>query len=263
MSVSPDDLPVELRIMIARYVLHHPEGLSWIWKNYRKGPRSATLRCKSIYCNEASLDHLSALSRACKLLYQEVRGLVLHINVIDFGFYSMHNRHIPRRCLEQSNGTSIVLNAIKEALDFLHTGLSRGLCASFGRIVFQGLSSWDLQEYRDEFLALVNGRKHLEITVPVTDWSLFRLGAYELERMRYLEEEDEPFTLEHEQMQEREDHYMKTGENVQDLVADIDSQTRNWRIYPQSITESYEGNLDRYLSEDEWKMSRAWEADGI
>jgi hypothetical protein len=188
---------------------------------------------------------------------------VLHINVIDFGFYSMHNRHIPRRCLEQSNGTSIVLNAIKEALDFLHTGLSRGLCASFGRIVFQGLSSWDLQEYRDEFLALVNGRKHLEITVPVTDWSLFRLGAYELERMRYLEEEDEPFTLEHEQMQEREDHYMKTGENVQDLVADIDSQTRNWRIYPQSITESYEGNLDRYLSEDEWKMSRAWEADGI
>jgi hypothetical protein len=152
---------------------------------------------------------------------------VLYINVINFGFYSMRDIHIPRRCLEQSNGTSIVLNAIKEALDFLHTGLPRGLCATFGRIVLQDLSSLDLQEYRDDFVALVNGRKHLEITVPVTDWSLFRLGVYELERLKYLEEEDEPFTPEHEQMQERKDHYMKTGEDVQDLVADIDSQTRN------------------------------------
>jgi hypothetical protein len=72
----------------------------------------------------------------------------------------------------------------------------------------------------------------MQIEVPLTDWSLYLLHHWDLERIKDLEEEGEPYTPEREQMQKRKNSYMRTGEAVQELVAGIDVENRNWRIYP-------------------------------
>jgi hypothetical protein len=64
------DRPTELRLIVAKSAFHHPNGLEWIWTNYRKGPRVATLTRKGWYIDETNLDTLNALPRACKLLFQ-------------------------------------------------------------------------------------------------------------------------------------------------------------------------------------------------
>jgi hypothetical protein len=157
-----------------------------------------------------------------QLLYEEVRGLVFNVNVISFSLYSMHSHKVPKRCWDESDGRSSCLNAIEEALDFLHTGFTQGSCPRLERVSFAGISYKDLKGHWEEFLALAGCVKHMQITVPLTDWSLYLLHHWDLERIKDLEEGGEPYTPEREQMQKRKDSYMRTGEGVQELVAGID-----------------------------------------
>jgi hypothetical protein len=47
------------------------------------------------------------------------------------------------------------------------------------------------------------------------------------------------------------------------VVAGIDVENRNWRIYSVPIATGDVERLNEYISEDEWAQVRAWDADGI
>ncbi|KAH4223271.1 hypothetical protein HBI06_134290 [Parastagonospora nodorum] len=65
------ELPAQLRIMVARYVLHVSDGLSWVWTNYREGPRTATIKFNPDYNRRLSLQKTTAIAQTCKTIYQE------------------------------------------------------------------------------------------------------------------------------------------------------------------------------------------------
>jgi hypothetical protein len=255
------ELPTELRIMIATYVLHVPGGLQWIWSNYLKGPKVATLMHHAHY-HSVRLEDANALARTCKQLREEIQGLIFSLNVIRFNLHSMHINRVPQRCHRVSSGLSSNLEAIGEALNFLVRFVPRETQSKLKRIEFR-LSVEDLQTNWRRIDRLNSSMQHLQLVLRISDWSLQLLEFYRLKKIKQLEEEGEPVVSEHEQMVQRIDDFMTKGQQLQQYVREVWPQTRKWRAYPQPIFDDETPKIRAYMSDEKWNMIRDWERNGI
>ncbi|KAF2027184.1 hypothetical protein EK21DRAFT_115077 [Setomelanomma holmii] len=70
------DLPVELRLLVAEYVLQNHETLLWFWgRSVRTGVYKGTFK---------KLDTLTAITRVSRQLYAETKNLVRNLNTFEF-----------------------------------------------------------------------------------------------------------------------------------------------------------------------------------
>jgi hypothetical protein len=257
------DIPAELRIMVAKYALRRPRAFSWIWTNYRKGPRVATLRAGSKYDLAAKLEDVNAIARTCKQLYQETQGLVLYVNIIKFDLYDMHDGSIPKRCQERSPGSNADLRAFSECLEFFRPFVSFGSTSSVRRIELVLSTIDDLLKSKDQFVGLASDVHDLKITLRLDEWSIELLGSYELRKLEELEEEGEPYVPAQQQMEQRVVEYMDQGAQVYAFVEDADVDGRNWRIFPSTMLSREVQGILEYMTEEQQVEVQKWELYGV
>lgn len=212
------DLPVELRLIIAKYALLVPNGLGWRWLNYRKGPCVATLIRSDLFAKD-DLDTINALARTCKTLSEKCRGLVLQVNVVNFDIWEMHELQPPRRCTDQSDGLNAYMTAIAEALEFFGRFVPLGIRPNLAHIQLHVYHEKIIEEELDQFLRLAGGLQHLKITIRVDTWYRRSIDDRALRRLELLEEKREPYVPEKEQIRADIDQYMGRRQAVQDIVS--------------------------------------------
>jgi len=254
------ELPAELRIMIAKHVLHVSDGLWWIWINYRKGPRIASVEGKPRYLRSSSVDNITAIARTCKKLYQETHGLLCAVNVVDFNISSMHGYLVPRRCEDTSDGSDPDLRAVSEALGFCYNLKQQ---PNFHHIRLRFYTFERLQAHWAQFLALVQIKERLQITVLIGEWSLQAFSDDQRHALRLLIEEEEPYVSEKDQMEARIREHMDMGKMISEAVAELGLTCKNWRICPTPIFKGTADGLRSCVSDADWEMIQGWEGDGI
>jgi hypothetical protein len=259
------ELPAELRIMIAKYALYLPGGLSWLWTNYRKGPRVATLvNPHSAYSTDGrKLEKVNALARVCKVLYAETKGLVLNLNVIRFSLYDSHSLRPPRRCYRDSDGSDHNLRAFGEALDFIRRFIPRSMRPKFGRVQLIDFDFGNVKHHMDQFNQILNDHRDLSVTIYNSKWKLSPLNKDDVQKLVDLEEEGEPYITEPIQMQQRIHSYMETGEKTREFVEKVSTADKNWRVFPGSISKRDTVRLAKFLTEEQKEQIKIWQRKGI
>lgn len=257
------DLPAELRILVANYVLRVPDGLQWFWRNYRKGPRVATLNGRSISFRHKYMEDFTSLSRTCKQIYEETRGLVLQVNVISFNLYQMHSYQVPKACEDESGGSNCDLRAASEALGFIQRFAACDQHRSLKHIDITVQSFDMIRHHWNQFKNLMDRLKDTSVTVTIQDWIIIPLSNHAQKRLKLLEDEGEPFVPEQEQMRERADDYFGKRQEVQEFVANLDQRPRNWRIHPRPTLLGSAGKLRGCLPSDVLDVIEALENHGI
>jgi len=257
------DLPPELRIMIASYALHVPGGLGWKWKNYRKGPRVATLGRSNRYERPFELDRVNALARTCRTLYDETRRMVFSVNTIVFDIHIMHSDRIPKRCEQTPDGSNRDLKAFTEALDFFRFFVPSTVRPNLECVQINLHDLLELEECWDEFACISSRLSDLRVAVQIRKWYLHTLGDWELRAMKELEEEGEPYESEQEQMRKRVDQYMDMGRQALALVAKFGHDGQNWRLMPVPFWSMDTKKILTYFTGAELEMVRAWQAHGV
>jgi hypothetical protein len=247
------ELPAELRVMIARYALYVPGGLSWLWTNYRKGPRVATL-VKGSY--KKGLERVTGLSRTCRAVHEETKG-------IKFSFYRSHVGNIPGRCYDPTHRSDDELRAFAEALAFLRTFVPQEMRPDLAHVE---LTLWEvdvIEDYIRQFKSIVEDHGQQRITFVIRAWKLLQLDDLDLKKLAELEEEGEPYVPEEEQMQQRIQSYMETGQRVKEIVKRVGSEDKTWRIFPQSIHYGVSEDILEYLTGKQHAVMSDWQQNGI
>lgn len=256
------ELPAELRIMIAKYVLHVPEGLSWLWTNYRKGPRLATLE-EPYSSGERTLEKVNVLARVCKVLYAETKGLVLSLNVVQFSLLTSFGGRVPKKFYNDHDHSDGDLHGFEEALDFIRSSISRNISPNLKHVQLLDFDFEDVVDHVQQFLRVMNNHRDLQVAVLQRFWILTPLSSDPVQKLADLEKEGEPFDSEEKQMQRRIRKYRKKGKLFQDLAEDVEPADRNWRIYPEVIKDEDMVKLEGFLTDEQQVLVRIWQEEGV
>ncbi|KAL6711517.1 hypothetical protein ACN47E_004451 [Coniothyrium glycines] len=247
------DLPVELRVMIAKFVFYQPKGLSWFWKVPHQGSRIATLHVPY----GADLDTINALARTCKALYYEIRGLFLEVNVILFGTFSMFKYGSVSQFISLQGDLSYSLTATLDALKFYRRNVPPYLQGLLRRIHFTLMQ----EEISDYVCHVTNIDAYTEVTAECYDWKLSAITNNHREALEYEGRFSKDY--EHEHMQKQAVDFLNKGKGIQQLVASLTAKSGKWRVSPLAKAQDKVDKFKNYFTEDEMKMVVDWCYHGI
>jgi len=255
------DLPAELRVMIATYVLYVPEGHEWTWTTYRRRRHVATLQGCGL---GEKPEELNALALTCRVIHQEIKGLILKINVIRFSLHKSHSYVISEICRGYIRASDHDLWGFQEALQLFQLCNLRECRPNARRFeLIYYYSIQHLEKSLDQFLDVTNGQQELKISVVLEEWVVAPLDDDERRELVGLEEDGEPFVPESEQMQKRVSDYMQEGNQVQDFVERVGGENRNWRFFPNLVSKHEALDLSKIMTPEVETMTKEWETNGV
>jgi len=257
------ELPAELRIMTARYALHEPDGLAWVWTTYRKVRRVATLRTNGASGGRKTLQDINALARTCKTLYEETRGLILEVSIIEIRPYDMHSVPAPRNWCQSSDESHWFLRAATEALTSLHRLAPLQLRLNIQQVQLHCDYFVNFNYHLTHFKHTVESFRHLQLDFIWPFWQLEALSAFEVQELIEMEEASEPYISEYDQMRQRLETSLATGRDVNDFVSKVNDVERTWRIFPTPMDRHDMAKILGFLTENEQRLVQQWEVDGI
>ncbi len=112
------DLPVEIRLMIARYAVKADKDMNFHWLYYCPTKRRATFE---------DLERLTALTRTCEQIRTEISSMAWETNTFHF------HEHIPASFhVDDWSTPQYIPRPIREAIQFLLSS--------------QGLTAWSLYQ---------------------------------------------------------------------------------------------------------------------
>jgi len=257
------ELPPELRTMIAKYALHEPEGLAWVWTAYRKVQRVATLRGGGVFSRSKTLQDFNALGRTCKTLHDETRGLVLEVNIIKILSHCMHSFRPSSNWYESSNGTDWFLRVAAEALGLWHRSAPLHLRLKQQHVKLHCHHGTDFEKHMAHFKQTTDSFRHLHLDFIWGKWQLKALSAFEVQELMEMEKYGEPYISEYDQMRERLNTFLDIGRNVHGFVSKVNDVDRTWRVFPTPMDREDMTKILGFLTEDEQCLVQQWEVDGI
>ncbi|KAH7392432.1 hypothetical protein DE146DRAFT_758153 [Phaeosphaeria sp. MPI-PUGE-AT-0046c] len=239
------DLPIELRLRIAEFALASEEPLEWYWSTYEDDKRVGSFK---------DLDRVTGLARACRQLYTDISSFVWKVNVLRFGKYCLGEACYDSRLGLAGNHDKVETSRflyVYEASHFFLRNISstclkqvRGLTFKVGMPYEEPLTSEVFQSIARISKMIPSAKIRLE----VINW--FHMGKMQLHRQWALPSKS---TL----------RFMTRARQIEASLAAIDFQTekRNWRIYPNSITRPE--FLEDELEGDELQTALRWCTEGI
>lgn len=244
------DLPAELRIMIAKYVLYSPEGLWWIWLRYSTTYRVATLIERNSF---TTLDMVNALARTCRTLYQETRGIVLDVNTIVFDINWMHCRVLKLLPPPQQNDETETVNV-----------LYRSSTTRWWPEVRQV----EIRCFNVDLLISDTRTKLEEISCALNIRELSIISKHWGPQLRYY-----PGLYTDAQLQEPEFEkgirrnklleFITAGKEVIEKLDQVSASEKRWRIFPDPSYEQGFKDFVQFATEDQLKLVNNWFAHGV
>ncbi|CBX95963.1 hypothetical protein IAQ61_004790, partial [Plenodomus lingam] len=257
------ELPIEVRLMISKHALHVPEGLSFIWRNYRSGHRVGTMKG---YQDQdlpiAMLESINALPRTCRALYNETSGLVFRVNLIKFNVFSMYQYSIPKRC--RAPESDLQLRAGVEALGFLRRFAPALLWPAVNRIEMNCIN---MDALISEWIGQLDSVSYVThrciVSVHVSDWSMKSLDAWEFADLEENMKELEIAVHVQNHMQAQATRFIETALLASNVMRCSDDAHRRWRIFPAIRGYKNIGSFTDFFSRETLRAVEDWYANGI